>query len=62
VATSFDETYLPRDIGEKVAGNDLEVEPVFSLLENKYDKGVTIGKLVARHSSTCALLLPHGSR
>src|ERR1700754_3081857 len=24
VAMSFDETYLPRDIGEKVAGNDLE--------------------------------------
>src|SRR5258707_9372037 len=36
VAMSFDETYLPRDIGEKVAGNDLEAEPVFSLLENKY--------------------------
>jgi GntR family transcriptional regulator len=37
VAMSFDETYLPRDIGEKVAGNDLEVEPVFSLLEHRYD-------------------------
>ena len=37
VAVSFDETYLPRDIGEKVAGNDLEAEPVFSLLENRYD-------------------------
>ena len=34
---SFDETYLPRDLGEKVAGNDLEAEPVFALLENKYD-------------------------
>ena len=37
VAMSFDETYLPRDIGEKVASNDLEAEPVFALLEQKYD-------------------------
>lgn len=37
VAMSFDETYLPRDLGEKVAGNDLEAEPVFALLEEKYD-------------------------
>jgi GntR family transcriptional regulator len=37
VAMSFDETYLPRDIGEKVASNDLETEPVFALLEEKYD-------------------------
>src|SRR2546429_3342302 len=37
VAMSFDETYLPRDIGEKVADNDLEAEPVFALLEEKYD-------------------------
>src|SRR5215471_13040717 len=37
VPMSFDETYLPRDIGEKVAENDLEAEPVFALLENKYD-------------------------
>src|SRR5258705_5954222 len=37
VAMPFDETYLPRDIGEKVAGNDLEAEPVFALLEDKYD-------------------------
>ena len=37
VAMSFDETYLPRDIGEKVADNDLEAEPVFALLEDRYD-------------------------
>jgi GntR family transcriptional regulator len=37
VAMSFDETYLPREIGEKVAENDLEAEPVFALLEHKYD-------------------------
>jgi GntR family transcriptional regulator len=34
---SFDETYLPREIGEKVVQNDLETEPIFSLLEEKYD-------------------------
>jgi len=34
---SFDETYLPREIGEKILENDLETEPIFSLLEQKYD-------------------------
>ena len=37
VAMSFDETYLPRGLGEQVAENDLEAVPVFALLENKYD-------------------------
>lgn len=37
VAMSFDETYLPLEIGEKVVGNDLEAEPIFALLEGKYD-------------------------
>lgn len=37
VAISFDETYLPRELGEKIAENDLAAEPVFSLLENKYE-------------------------
>jgi GntR family transcriptional regulator len=36
VAMSFDETYLPRDLGEKIARDDLEAEPVFALLEDKY--------------------------
>jgi GntR family transcriptional regulator len=36
VAMSFDETYLPLEIGVKVAGDDLEAEPIFSLLEGKY--------------------------
>jgi len=34
---SFDETYLPREIGERILENDLETEPIFSLLEHKYD-------------------------
>jgi GntR family transcriptional regulator len=37
VPVSFDETYLPREIGEKVIENDLETEPIFSLLEQKYN-------------------------
>lgn len=37
VAMSFDETYLPLEIGERVVSNDLEAEPIFALLEGKYD-------------------------
>ena len=37
VAMSFDETYLPLEIGEKVVSNNLEAEPIFALLEGKYD-------------------------
>jgi GntR family transcriptional regulator len=38
---SFDETYLPREIGEKILQNDLEAEPIFSLLEQKYNTPLT---------------------
>ena len=34
---SLDVTYLPREIGLKIMANDLEVEPIFALLEQKYD-------------------------
>jgi GntR family transcriptional regulator len=37
VPLSFDETYLPREIGEKIIENDLETEPIFTLLEQKYN-------------------------
>jgi len=37
VALSFDETYLPLELGEKIVANDLEAEPIFSLLEDKYE-------------------------
>src|SRR5882724_10587359 len=36
VPVSFDETYLPLEIGQKVMADDLETEPIFSLLEQKY--------------------------
>jgi GntR family transcriptional regulator len=34
---SFDETFLPFEIGKKIITNNLKVEPIFSLLERKYD-------------------------
>jgi GntR family transcriptional regulator len=37
VPLSFDETYLPFEIGQRIITNDLKVEPIFSLLERKYD-------------------------
>jgi len=37
VGMSFDETYLPLEIGREIVTNDLEVEPIFALLEEKYD-------------------------
>lgn len=36
IAMSFDETYLPREIGEKIVTHDLDAEPIFSLLEDRY--------------------------
>jgi GntR family transcriptional regulator len=37
IPLSFDETFLPLDIGKKIITNNLKVEPIFSLLERKYD-------------------------
>jgi len=37
IPLSFDETFLPLEIGKKVITNNLKVEPIFSLLESKYD-------------------------
>ncbi|WP_213807537.1 GntR family transcriptional regulator [Granulicella sp. dw_53] len=36
VPMSFDETYLPLDIGEQIVKNDLHLKPIFTLLEEKY--------------------------
>ena len=33
---SFDETYLPQELGAKVMADDLENQPIFTLLEQKY--------------------------
>jgi GntR family transcriptional regulator len=55
---SFDETYLPEAIGRKIVENNLETEPIFSLLEQKYEtplveaeyclEAVTADAMVAR--------------
>jgi GntR family transcriptional regulator len=36
VGMSLDETYLPLAIGEKIVTHDLEAEPIFTLLEQRY--------------------------
>src|SRR6201997_1061296 len=37
IAMSLDETYLPLEIGKKIVTHDLEAEPIFALLEQRYD-------------------------
>lgn len=37
VGMSLDETYLPLEVGEKIVLHDLELEPIFTLLEQRYD-------------------------
>jgi GntR family transcriptional regulator len=37
VPLSFDETYLPEDLGRKIMADDLATEPIFSLLEQRYN-------------------------
>jgi GntR family transcriptional regulator len=37
VPLSFDETFLALEIGKKIITNNLKVEPIFLLLERKYD-------------------------
>lgn len=36
VPISFDETYLPLDLGKKIVRNDLRRRPIFTLLEEEY--------------------------
>jgi GntR family transcriptional regulator len=36
IPLSFDETYLPQELGEQIMADDLEKQPIFSLLEQKY--------------------------
>jgi GntR family transcriptional regulator len=37
VPLSFDETYLPRELGRKIMADNLEAEPICSLLERKHN-------------------------
>jgi GntR family transcriptional regulator len=36
ISMSFDETYLPLAIGKQIVTHDLEIHPIFSLLEQRY--------------------------
>jgi GntR family transcriptional regulator len=49
---SFDETWLPKELGGKVISNNLETEPIFSLLEKKYDTPLVEAEY--RLEATCA--------
>jgi GntR family transcriptional regulator len=37
IPLSYDETFLPKDLGERIVMNDLEAMPIFTLLEEQYD-------------------------
>ena len=37
VPLSFDETYLPENLGRRIMTDDLAKEPIFTLLEERYD-------------------------
>jgi len=36
VPLSFDETFLPLELGERIMAENLETDPIFALLEQKY--------------------------
>src|SRR6202162_1776992 len=66
VPLSFDETYLPLDIGKKIITNNLKVEPLFSLLERKYDVPLVeaeykLGAVAATADVSAVLRVPQGS-
>ena len=46
VPVSFEYSYLPLELGRKVAEENLEVSPIFSLFEDKY--GITLGEALYR--------------
>ncbi|HEX4368385.1 MAG TPA: GntR family transcriptional regulator [Rhodopila sp.] len=63
---SLDETFLPHDVGIKVMANDLEVEPIFTILEQKYDLPLTeadyrLEAIAANTDVAAALNVPLGS-
>jgi GntR family transcriptional regulator len=66
VPLSFDETYLPEDLGRKVMTNDLSNEPIFTLLEERYDTPLVeaeyvLEATVAEPTVAAALEAPVGS-
>ena len=66
VAMSLDETYLPRDIGDRIVTHDLDTEPIFSLLEQRYgiplvEADYRLEAALADHAVAAALTVPPGS-
>lgn len=49
---SFDRTFLPPELGRKVAGHDLADEPIFSILEDSY--GVPLLEATYRMAAVAA--------
>ena len=63
---SVDDTWLPRELGERVLADDLENEPVFALLEQKYDTPLVdaeyrLEAAIADAAVARALAVPRGS-
>jgi GntR family transcriptional regulator len=66
IAMSLDETYLPRDIGDRIVTHDLDTEPIFSLLEQRYgiplvEADYQLEAALADHDVAAALTVPAGS-
>src|ERR1700761_3894526 len=66
VPLSFDETYLPEELGRKVMTDDLANEPIFTLLEERYDTPLVEAEYVleattAEPAVAAALEIPLGS-
>jgi GntR family transcriptional regulator len=66
IPMSFDETYLPLEIGTKIITNNLKVKPIFSLLEQKYNVPLveaeyTLEAVAATDDVSAALHVPPGS-
>ncbi len=66
VPISFDETYLPLEIGKKILANNLKTEPIFSLLERKYNIPLVeaeykLEAVAATADVSAALRVPQGS-
>jgi GntR family transcriptional regulator len=66
IPMSFDETYLPLDIGKKIVQHDLRVKPIFTLLEEKYGLALTEAEYNLEAAAASAqvaegLVVPEGS-
>ena len=66
IVLSLDETYLPRDIGDRIVSHDLDTEPIFSLLEQRYgiplvEADYRLEAALADQEVAAALTVPAGS-